>query len=574
MWLINCETLQLDDFGEADCPPYAILSHTWGKRNEEVSFQDMQKGIGHDKPGYEKILQCAIKAREHDLEWCWVDTCCIDKSSSAELSEAINSMFRWYKQSAACFAYLIDYDCGDDTSESKVLSHAIEGCRWFTRGWTLQELIAPSEVEFFDKDWFFIGKRSKDPNQVISNITKISVDVLSGARRLQEVSVAAKMAWAASRQTSRTEDLAYCLLGIFDINMPLIYGEGDKAFRRLQEEILKSTDDLSIFGSDQSTQDQPYWTVLASSPRSFKGMEGIEHVRVDRVPQPVTIFQSYIRLSMSFMFQHLSQDREPRLLGLLDCGDGHGNYLLALPFIVADMFLENGERLWRAREPVIRVSRHEYEKIEEFYRKTISETVIIHQGDRTQESTSRIMSLPWHTLLSQTQHHALLKRRHSFIVTFNKDFQVGTEYYGLRSQQLPYRRGDINVQKCRREQAITFRAGHRVKPSMPNNIFWLTVKNKTTQVFLIECVYIKKGQSGLLDGNFILCRTWRSDFHHTRSSADLECTLLGETEGHLTREGDVLQVKARGSACDISVEITRYKHVQYAPENIMRIYRD
>jgi hypothetical protein len=144
-------------------------------------------------------------------------------------------MFRWYKNAQVCYVYLSDV-----TVETEFHSS-----RWFTRGWTLQELIAPSNITFYDKDWDDVGTKQELGNY-ISDITGIDLGVLRG-QDLELVSAAKKMSWAALRQTTRTEDVAYCLLGIFDVNMPLLYGEGKKAFIRLQEEIMKVSSDQSLF---------------------------------------------------------------------------------------------------------------------------------------------------------------------------------------------------------------------------------------------------------------------------------------------------------------------------------------
>jgi hypothetical protein len=160
-------------------------------------------------------------------------SCCIDKTSSAELSEAINSMFRWYKNAAVCYVYLSDVSRSDDLTPSMSKS------RWFTRGWTLQELLAPSVIVFYSAEWQHLGTKSQ-LSRLLLTITFIEEEYLRG-KDLQLASVAKRMSWSSRRNTSRIEDIAYCLLGIFDIHMPLIYGEGKKAFQRLQGEILKAT---------------------------------------------------------------------------------------------------------------------------------------------------------------------------------------------------------------------------------------------------------------------------------------------------------------------------------------------
>ncbi|KAK0644599.1 heterokaryon incompatibility protein-domain-containing protein, partial [Cercophora newfieldiana] len=248
MRLINTRTLKLDQFlGRA--PPYAILSHTWG--NEEVSLQDFCSETRRARmKGFAKIQAACQEAERHRLSHIWVDTCCIDKTSSAELGEAINSMYKWYQSSAVCFAYLEDVPVAESktnitTSASKSLDPAFAKSRWFTRGWTLQELIAPQRLHFYDLAWNKVDEKSKITAE-LQAITGIDEMVLQGAPP-EEVSVGRRMSWAASRQTTRQEDVAYSLFGIFNVNLPLIYGEGEKAFLRLQEEILKQIDDHTLF---------------------------------------------------------------------------------------------------------------------------------------------------------------------------------------------------------------------------------------------------------------------------------------------------------------------------------------
>ena len=222
-------------------PPYAILSHTWGADIEEVSLKDMMDGTGMRKPGYDKIRFCGEQARCDDLQYFWIDTCCIDKSNSSELQEAINSMFRWYRNAAKCYVYLTDVSrpaLGAGVGLS--WESSFRKSRWFKRGWTLQELIAPASVEFFSKEGEQLGsKRSLERH--VHEVTGIPVKALQGSP-LSEFSVPERMLWAEDRDTTRKEDKAYSLLGIFDVHMPLIYGEGrEKAFKRLREEIDKAS---------------------------------------------------------------------------------------------------------------------------------------------------------------------------------------------------------------------------------------------------------------------------------------------------------------------------------------------
>jgi hypothetical protein len=244
--LIHTTTLNLKLITGQSIPKYAILSHTWG--DEEILYGEMMSMNGESsqsaalKSGYLKIQGMCEKARSLGFEYAWADTCCIDKSSSAELSEAINSMFQWYQRADICLVYLSDLSPDSD------IDNDMPSCKWFTRGWCLQELIAPKDVRFYNNSWQHIGDKSTARLKgLISSITKIDQAVLSDATLLPTLSVAQKMSWASQRVTTRPEDIAYSLLGIFDINMPMLYGEGEKAFLRLQEEIIKRSNDLSIF---------------------------------------------------------------------------------------------------------------------------------------------------------------------------------------------------------------------------------------------------------------------------------------------------------------------------------------
>ncbi|KAI1069028.1 hypothetical protein LB507_006583 [Fusarium sp. FIESC RH6] len=240
MRLLNVSTLSLQEFA-GRIPPYTILSHTWGE--QEVLFSDIGTAAAASKQGYAKLTGCCRKAAQDGFDWVWIDTCCIDKSSSAELSEAINSMYCWYQRATVCYAYLEDV-----TDHTLTLAFPVVEfykSRWFTRGWTLQELIAPQIVELCSKEWSVIGtKRSLASG--IGSVTGIPISVLRGANP-STYNIAERMSWASARTTTREEDLAYCLLGLFNVNMPLLYGEGSKSFLRLQEQILRQEEDYSIF---------------------------------------------------------------------------------------------------------------------------------------------------------------------------------------------------------------------------------------------------------------------------------------------------------------------------------------
>jgi hypothetical protein len=232
-----------DIFDDDKIPPYAILSHTW-RDGQEVTFQELIDGTGKGKPGYEKIQFSGEQAKRDGLQYFWVDTCCINKSNNSELTEAINSMFRWYRSASRCYVYLSDvsspvFDTNDGLG-NVLPESAFRASRWFSRGWTLQELLAPSSVKFFSREGKLLGDKKTLERQV-HEITGIAVSALQGAP-LSQFSVDERFSWARNRQTSRKEDKAYSLLGIFNVHMPLIYGEEtENAFRRLLEEIGKSS---------------------------------------------------------------------------------------------------------------------------------------------------------------------------------------------------------------------------------------------------------------------------------------------------------------------------------------------
>jgi hypothetical protein len=229
-----------------ELPPYAILSHTWGTgEDDEVTFNDLNNGTGINKPGFQKLQFCAKQAEHDDLNYFWVDTCCINKQDLNELTTAINSMFRWYQNAARCYVYLADVSVRTRDGQ---LNHvkwesAFGNSRWFKRGWTLQELLAPNIVDFYSRDSVRLGDRISLKQQIVE-ITGIPIDALQG-RALSEFSIDERFSWVETRQTTKAEDKAYCLLGLFQVFMSLIYGEGQSsAMRRLRKEIheLTSTD--------------------------------------------------------------------------------------------------------------------------------------------------------------------------------------------------------------------------------------------------------------------------------------------------------------------------------------------
>ncbi|KAF5639486.1 beta transducin [Fusarium tjaetaba] len=323
MRLINVENLKLETFIGGHIPPYAILSHRWGNDDEEVSFKDMMRGTTN-KVGMKKVEGCCRQAKKDNLKYAWIDTCCIDKESSKELDEAINSMFQWYKRAAICYTYMADVPHEQDIWES---TSGFSASSWFTRGWTLQELLAPGEIHFFDETWNLIGTKEELASE-IEDITGIPRRFLLGWVDFHQASVAQRMSWASKRTTKRDEDIAYCLLGIFGVTMPMIYGEGHKAFERLQLKIMEQTTDDSILawgvkvqGMEFESQTGPsdYNTsagMFAKSPTDFAKCGRIVPKALD--PTCITNFAvsgGYIRTSL-----RLQSTENGVAYGLLNCG--------------------------------------------------------------------------------------------------------------------------------------------------------------------------------------------------------------------------------------------------------------
>ncbi|KAK3716341.1 hypothetical protein LTR37_006491 [Vermiconidia calcicola] len=264
MRLIDTATLQLRN--NLDSKQH---SHTWGEH--ELSLQDFEQAHKRTGPGFEKIEQCCRLAGEAGIEFAWVDTCCIDKTNSVELTEAVQSMFTWYEDAAVCYAFLDDL-AGDQNTRTVVTGAELKQCRWFTRGWTLQELLAPWHIFFYNQAFKRVGTKV-ELNKAISDVTGVPINCLSNTWKPEECCIAQRMSWISERQTSRPEDMAYCLLGVFDINMPLDYGEGRrKAFLRLQEQIIARSDDESIFAWTclNSDDNRERRGILAEDPTEFK----------------------------------------------------------------------------------------------------------------------------------------------------------------------------------------------------------------------------------------------------------------------------------------------------------------
>lgn len=329
MRLIDSKSLEIHEFGSSDVPEYAILSHRWGK--DEVTLQQMQNWTqGKAKrrgdmidisslQGFQKIQQCCSRVIKDGLKYVWIDTCCIDKTSSSELSESINSMYQWYFQAERCYAYLADVSSVDSIPRSE----------WFNRGWTLQELLAPSEVYILDQNWTDLGTR-ESLQDVISRVTNIPQDILTGKTDLESASAAQRMSWAASRQTTRLEDRAYCLMGIFGINMPLIYGEGEQAFGRLQQEIVRVFNDHTLLAWKSADS---RGGAFATSPTAFKDCGNI--VRCNEIENTASyISLSSIGVHIDVRFMGFGPDKVG--LAILDCTEENARHDSVIAIAVRD----------------------------------------------------------------------------------------------------------------------------------------------------------------------------------------------------------------------------------------------
>ncbi|KAL8899292.1 MAG: hypothetical protein Q9207_006269 [Kuettlingeria erythrocarpa] len=334
MRLLHTETLEFREFFDSQTPKYAILSHRW--TGNEVSFEEYHHHKNQNGPSFSKIQNCSTFARKEGYQWVWIDTCCIDKRSSAELTEAINSMYAWYQKSAVCYAYLVDVVMlQDEHRKWNASREEFRQSAWFTRGWTLQELLAPNRIVFLDHGWRVIGsidrglKIDTSPEYPPSQGESL-IDDISHATGINETDlynsggstcVARKMSWLSRRETTRIEDMAYCVLGLCGVNMPLLYGEGDKAFKRLQLEIIKESDDETIFAwfCDRNGNAMTNISgILATSPGNFAQSAQVEKALERRGTRPYSMtnkgLQYYISryIGPRSMLDRYSDNREPR----------------------------------------------------------------------------------------------------------------------------------------------------------------------------------------------------------------------------------------------------------------------
>ena len=294
MWLLSTDRAELQFFPTVEAAQqqvYAILSHVWDASGEQTFQQTQELRAQCQRTGAiprdlssPKVRESCMIAGRHGYQWIWNDTCCIDKTSSADLSEAINSMYVYYARAEVCYAYLADVPNVGDTDEHDAL---FRRSRWHTRGWTLQELIVPDVVVFLSAQWKVMGTKA-DRAALLQEITAVPATILRLEEEIRNISVARRLSWAAAQVTTRPEDEAYCMMGIFEINMPTLYGEGRNAFQRLQEEIMRKNIDTTLFAwgdvdhklpstiDPWDRLDYPEMYLFAPSPEQFGGSSKVE----------------------------------------------------------------------------------------------------------------------------------------------------------------------------------------------------------------------------------------------------------------------------------------------------------
>ncbi|KAL8969053.1 MAG: hypothetical protein Q9197_004546 [Variospora fuerteventurae] len=333
--LLHAERRELPDEDEISGQqglPYVIISHVWQRK--EVLFEDgpnLRSWTESSPPppsaksgSVQKITGACKAVREYGdgrITHLWLDNVCIDKKNLTEFSMSINSMYQWYKRANVCFAYLEDYSDKFPTSDVPVFTRS----KWFTRGWCLQEMLAPSKVIFFDKSWKAIGNKESLQTQLTAR-THISKDFLLNKADISRASVSQRMSWFAGRETTVPEDTAYCLLGIFGVNMPLLYGEGkERAFRRLQEEIMRYSDDHTLFAWKSPSAREPglppETDLLASSQDYFKGTGDYVHNPNKQNNRPFQMTNKGVSIDLYL------QQYQGGYIASIDCLHGQSHYL-------------------------------------------------------------------------------------------------------------------------------------------------------------------------------------------------------------------------------------------------------
>ena len=336
MRLLNTSTYELSEDAPAPSAGYAILSHRWD--GPEITFQTLSpadlRNRNKDTPQLNKIRGACAKAKQQDHQWLWDDTCCINKTNAVEEAKSINSMFEWYSDATVCYAYLSDVDSSQrQMFKSQKAGRKADGLEseWFERGWTLQELLAPQRMEFYDFKWRFMGTKV-DLADDLQRVTGINKNYLLDSSLIHTASVAARMSWMAGRMTGYVEDIAYSMLGIFGITMTLQYGEGKQAFMRLQKTLMETSPDESIFAwtvpetkqlacfGKPNNRDGPKfahrtWGLLAPSPDCFK-KSGAVVVKPDKVVPRLNGGYSWTQQGVQFQMSFKSGTEATNMFGV------------------------------------------------------------------------------------------------------------------------------------------------------------------------------------------------------------------------------------------------------------------
>ncbi|KAJ8454213.1 hypothetical protein ONZ45_g19390 [Pleurotus djamor] len=289
---------------------FAILSHRW--EDEELLYADMRSlsGLAMKKKGYAKFTSFVEAAKVYGCRYVWVDTFCINKDSSAELDESIRSMYNWYKSSHVCIVYLAGDQDSYPPDGNDLRSWNDE---WFNRGWTLQELLAPKRLKFFWKDWSRVDDTPydliRDPDEQVQSPSKFKASVIERGAGMSNYDLLnykpspenahLVFQWITQRRTTRPEDLAYCMIGLLDLQLPIAYGEGEeRAFYRLQMECVQNTDNRSIFKWGSTLQASRWNCMLYESPRGIIDDSG----EIDALPLFTPHRNKQLNLDPSFTF--------------------------------------------------------------------------------------------------------------------------------------------------------------------------------------------------------------------------------------------------------------------------------
>jgi hypothetical protein len=309
------EKWHIENFHGRHVPLYAVLSHTWGPDHEEVSFEDLrerQNFTHRTTHGYNKLHFTRLKAQRDGLLYLWVDTCCIKKSDSTELQRSLNSMFYWYQQASKCYVWLEDVTLRDFIDEELPWKTAFSRSRWFKRGWTLQELIAPKSVAFYSREGKFLGTKNRLA-ETLSAVTGIPTSVLHGAD-ISRFSKESRFSWAQGRTTKIPEDAAYSLIGIFGVTLPMLYADGNYNRRR-----QAALDELDIAIARTESRHGRQQDVVRIGGASYEDIKMLSKAEVEHLDADLDVFIDWVDGEISMPTDMTSEE----LLGhrvLMDSG--------------------------------------------------------------------------------------------------------------------------------------------------------------------------------------------------------------------------------------------------------------